>query len=239
MAESYIKTLKDERENIIYPQTLASAVVTTGGSDAQTVLDGCVKAVDLTSMPELTPTVTTGVIANGAVTYEKIDSDISIAEKIYSYTQATDATDNTVVKNVVIDWTKYNRVVVDVAESVGSGYSGSWQEIKAYQDSGASSFCTTYQWGYQMGFGSTGLTGIAREVAGSVIGINVNAGQQGFYWIDMVHNGDSTVGYVGFSNGGTQQQNFNGRINPAPACLRIQLDKPKAGSHIRVIGYRK
>lgn len=70
---SYIKTLKDERENIIYPQTLASAVVTTGGSDAQAVLDSCVKAVDLTSMPALTPAVTTALIADNAVTNSKVD----------------------------------------------------------------------------------------------------------------------------------------------------------------------
>ena len=71
---SYIKTLKDERENIIYPQTLASAVVTTGGTDAQTILDGCIKAVDLTSMPSFTPPVTTNMIADEAVTEAKIDS---------------------------------------------------------------------------------------------------------------------------------------------------------------------
>lgn len=80
---SYIKILKDERENIIYPQTLASAVVTTGGSDAQTILDGCIKAVDLTSMPSFTPPVTTNMIANNAVTPAKMStSTYSTSEQV-------------------------------------------------------------------------------------------------------------------------------------------------------------
>lgn len=35
---SYVKTLKDERENTIYPQTLASAVITTGGTDIESAI---------------------------------------------------------------------------------------------------------------------------------------------------------------------------------------------------------
>lgn len=80
---SYIKTLKDERENIIYPQTLASAVVTTGGSDAQSVLDSCVKAVDLSSLPSFDPVVSTNMIADNAVTPAKMStSTYSTSEQV-------------------------------------------------------------------------------------------------------------------------------------------------------------
>lgn len=69
---SYIKTLKEDNGDITYPQTLASAVF-IGNSDVETELGKYVTAEDIASTSALTPPVTTSMIADGAVTTNKID----------------------------------------------------------------------------------------------------------------------------------------------------------------------
>lgn len=71
---SYIKTLKEDNGDITYPQTLASAVFTSGGSDVETEIGKYVTAEDIASTSALTPPVTTNMIADGAVTPAKIAS---------------------------------------------------------------------------------------------------------------------------------------------------------------------
>lgn len=70
---TYIKTLKEDNDDIIYPQTKAGAVLLDNGSDLETELSQYVTAEDIASTSALTPPVQTNMIADGAVTSDKID----------------------------------------------------------------------------------------------------------------------------------------------------------------------
>ena len=70
---TYIKTLKEDNGDITYPQTKAGAVLLNNGSDLETELSQYVTAEDIASTSALTPPVQTNMIANGAVTNDKID----------------------------------------------------------------------------------------------------------------------------------------------------------------------
>ena len=50
---SYIKTLKEDNGDITYPQTLASAVFTSGGSDVESEMGKYVTATDIASTAEI------------------------------------------------------------------------------------------------------------------------------------------------------------------------------------------
>lgn len=84
---SYIKTLKEDNGDITYPQTLASAVFTSGGSDVETELTKYVTAEDIASTSALSPVVSTSMIQDEAVTAAKIDSDIIDGIGKYSTTE--------------------------------------------------------------------------------------------------------------------------------------------------------
>lgn len=81
---SYIKTLKEDNGDITYPQTLASAVFTSGGSDVETELTKYVTAEDIASTSALSPVVSTSMIQDEAVTAAKIDSDVLSGMGSYS-----------------------------------------------------------------------------------------------------------------------------------------------------------
>ena len=70
---TYIKTLKEDNGDITYPQTKAGAVLLNNGSDLETELSQYVTAEDIASTSALTPPVQTNMIANGAVTSNKMD----------------------------------------------------------------------------------------------------------------------------------------------------------------------
>ena len=70
---TYIKTLKEDNGDITYPQTKAGAVLLNNGSDLETELSQYVTAEDIASTAALTPPVQTNMIANGAVTSDKIN----------------------------------------------------------------------------------------------------------------------------------------------------------------------
>ena len=70
---TYIKTLKEDNGDITYPQTKAGAVLLNNGSDLETELSQYVTAEDIASTSALTPPVQTNMIANGAVSNDKID----------------------------------------------------------------------------------------------------------------------------------------------------------------------
>lgn len=57
-----IKTLKEDNGDITYPQTVAGAVYTSQGSDAQTVLDSCVRAEEIASTGALSQTVPASIV---------------------------------------------------------------------------------------------------------------------------------------------------------------------------------
>lgn len=75
---TYIKTLKEDNGDITYPQTKAGAVLLDNGSDLETELSQYVTAEDIASTSALTPPVQTNMIANKAVTSDKIDWTTSI-----------------------------------------------------------------------------------------------------------------------------------------------------------------
>lgn len=70
---TYIKTLKEDNGDITYPQTKAEAVLLNNGSDLETELSQYVTADDIASTSALTPPVQTNMIADAAVTSDKID----------------------------------------------------------------------------------------------------------------------------------------------------------------------
>ena len=70
---TYIKTLKEDNGDITYPQTKAGAVLLNNGSDLETELSQYVTAEDIASTSALTPPVQTNMIANGAVTSDKLN----------------------------------------------------------------------------------------------------------------------------------------------------------------------
>ena len=79
---TYIKTLKEDNGDITYPQTKAGAVLLNNGSDLETELSQYVTAEDIASTSALTPPVQTNMIANGAVTKDKLAGKSVTSDKI-------------------------------------------------------------------------------------------------------------------------------------------------------------
>ena len=109
---TYIKTLKEDNGDITYPQTTTDAVLTTSGTTLETELGKCVKAEEIGSTADITPTITTAMIkdsavttaklADGSVTSAKIDWTTlmsGFADKVFMYSGAT-TTANTAMTTV-------------------------------------------------------------------------------------------------------------------------------------------
>lgn len=79
---TYIKTLKEDNGDITYPQTKAEAVLLNNGSDLETELSQYVTAEDIASTSDVTPAITTAMIADDAVTSAKIADEAVTDEKI-------------------------------------------------------------------------------------------------------------------------------------------------------------
>ena len=93
---TYIKTLKEDNGDITYPQTKASAVLLTNNSDLETELAKYVTAEEIGSTAEVTPAITTAMIADDAITDEKIDwASFGSSEWPIINTNATNASVNT------------------------------------------------------------------------------------------------------------------------------------------------
>lgn len=70
---TYIKTLKEDNGDVTYPQTVADAVRTTKGTTVQTELDQTVTAEEIAQTVTAEGSVTTNMIADGAVTASKLE----------------------------------------------------------------------------------------------------------------------------------------------------------------------
>ena len=92
---TYIKTLKEDNGDITYPQTKAGAVLLNNGSDLETELSQYVTAEDVASTSALTPPVQTNMIADGAVTSDKIDWTTLGYKHIRSSTEVSVGTSTT------------------------------------------------------------------------------------------------------------------------------------------------
>lgn len=79
---SNVKTLKEANGDITYPQTLASAVILSGGTDLETELSKYVTATDISSTSVITPPVDTSMITDGAITAAKLASNAVTNAKI-------------------------------------------------------------------------------------------------------------------------------------------------------------
>ena len=82
MADAYVKVLKEDNGDIIYPQTVSTAVFTSNGSDVETEMGKYVTATDIVSTSALSPVVSTAMIQDEAVTTAKIDDGAITAAKI-------------------------------------------------------------------------------------------------------------------------------------------------------------
>lgn len=79
---TYIKTLKEDNGDITYPQTTTDAVLTTSGTTLETELGKCVKAEEIGSTADITPTITTAMIKDSAVTTAKLADSSVTSNKI-------------------------------------------------------------------------------------------------------------------------------------------------------------
>lgn len=79
---TYIKTLKEDNGDITYPQTTTDAVLTTSGTTLETELGKCVKAEEIGSTADITPTITTAMIKDSAVTTAKLADGAVTSNKI-------------------------------------------------------------------------------------------------------------------------------------------------------------
>lgn len=87
MADAYVKVLKEDNGDIIYPQTVSTAVFTSGGSDVETEMGKYVTAEEIVSTSAITPVVSTGMLQDEAVTRAKIDQDLVDGVCVYSETE--------------------------------------------------------------------------------------------------------------------------------------------------------
>lgn len=112
---TYIKTLKEDNGDITYPQTTTDAVLTTSGTTLETELGKCVKAEEIGSTADITPTITTAMIKDSAVTTTKIaDSAVTSAKidwtTLSSYGTAT--LNSSYFNNGSAQWVKIGKIVI-------------------------------------------------------------------------------------------------------------------------------
>lgn len=72
---NYIKTLKEDNDDTTYPVTKSGAVILNDGTDLETKLTEYVTAEDLAVTSAQTPLVGTNMIADGAVTEDKLSGN--------------------------------------------------------------------------------------------------------------------------------------------------------------------
>ena len=118
---TYIKTLKEDNGDIVYPQTTTDAIYTTGGETLETRISKYVTAENIASSVASFGTVTTGMIADDAITTAKIDDDAVTTAKI----------NDGAVTSQKIDWT----TIEDITSDIGTNpsYSISLNQTSVYR----------------------------------------------------------------------------------------------------------
>ena len=100
---TYIKTLKEDNGDITYPQTTTDAVLTTSGTTLETELGKCVKAEEIGSTADITPTITTAMIKDSAVTTAKI-ADSAVTSNKIDWTTLTNNSSYFYIGNILVQF---------------------------------------------------------------------------------------------------------------------------------------
>lgn len=116
---TYIKTLKEDNGDIVYPQTTTDAIYTTGGETLETRISKYVTAEDIAQSVASFGTVTTGMIADDAITTAKIDDDAVTTAKIDDSAVTTAKVADAAITSQKIDWTTI--VEDDLTLSIAGG----------------------------------------------------------------------------------------------------------------------
>lgn len=77
---TYIKVLKEDNDDIIYPQTKGSAVLLDGGSDLETVLAAKADASTVNQKITIGDVQSTDIVANAVTTAKIADSNVTAAK---------------------------------------------------------------------------------------------------------------------------------------------------------------
>ena len=91
---TYIKTLKEDNGDIVYPQTITDAIYTSGGQTLETEISKYVTAEDIASSVASFGTVTGGMIADSTISSSKVilSSFIDLFYPVGSYYETSDTT---------------------------------------------------------------------------------------------------------------------------------------------------
>lgn len=89
---TYIKTLKEDNGDIVYPQTITDAIYTSGGQTLETEISKYVTAEDIASSVAAFGTVTGGMIDNNTITSSNLNlaSVIDLFYPVGSYYETSD-----------------------------------------------------------------------------------------------------------------------------------------------------
>ena len=91
---TYIKTLKEDNGDIVYPQTITDAIYTSGGQTLETEISKYVTAEDIASSVASFGTVTGSMIDNNTITSSNLNlaSVIDLFYPVGSYYETSDTT---------------------------------------------------------------------------------------------------------------------------------------------------
>lgn len=89
---TYIKTLKEDNGDIVYPQTITNAIYTSGGETLETRISKYVTAEDIAQSVASFGTVTGGMIADSTISTSKVvlSSFIDLFYPVGSYYETSD-----------------------------------------------------------------------------------------------------------------------------------------------------
>ncbi len=117
---TYIKTLKEDNGDIVYPQTIADAIYTSGGQSLETEISKYVTAEDIAQSVASFGTVTTGMIDNSAITTAKINDSSVTTSKINNGAVTTSKIDDGAVTSQKIDFTTFPHIVACGRVNIGT-----------------------------------------------------------------------------------------------------------------------